>query len=170
MNQPMAKQEIQSWEKDGVASPLPDPSILGSVLTFLRLLWAMDHALQCSSKRIKRERGITGPQRLVLCLVGRFPSISSGRLADLLHLHPSTLTGILKRLEKKGLVNRSRDPRDRRRFLLGLTVKGHRIDRETEGTVEAAIRTCLDEFPQETIHAVRQVMTRLTQILEPGKT
>lgn len=151
-------------ENDSIG--LPSLPALGPVLSFLRLLWAVDHTLQRSSKRIRKERGVTGPQRLVVCLIGRFPSISSGKLADILHLHPSTLTGILKRLERKGLIDRCRDPRDGRRFLLGLTVRGHRIDVETEGTVEAAIQTCLQEFPPETIQAVRQVLARMTQVLE----
>ena len=49
-------------------------------------------------KRMEQRSGVTGPQRLVLRVVGLFPGISAGALARLLHVHPSTLTGVLHRL------------------------------------------------------------------------
>ena len=39
---------------------------LGAVLDFMRLLWAVDHALQSTSKRMESTFGLTGPQRLVV--------------------------------------------------------------------------------------------------------
>jgi len=42
----------------------------------------------------------TGPQRLVIRIIGRFPSIHARQLGDILHLHPSSLTAPLKRLER----------------------------------------------------------------------
>ena len=88
---------------------------LGPELEFLRLLWQVDHALQRRSKRMAKELGLTGPQRLVVRIVGRFPGLPAGELAELLHVHPSTLTGILARLERGGWIARRADPRDRRR-------------------------------------------------------
>src|SRR5439155_8811053 len=64
---------------------------LGAVLDFMRLLWAVDHSLQSASKRMEAAYGITGPQRLVVRIVGRFPGIAAGRVAEILHVHPSTL-------------------------------------------------------------------------------
>ncbi len=120
---------------------------LGEVLEFLRLIWALDHALQRASKRMERSLGVTGPQRLAMRIVGRFPGILAGQLAAILHLHPSTLTGILKRLERQGLLTRRRDPRDARRALLGLTAKGRRLEEAVvAGTVEAAVRSALAEL------------------------
>jgi len=128
---------------------------LGETLEFMRAIWAVDHALQRASKRMHATLGITGPQRLAMRIIGRFPGIPAGQLAEILHLHPSTLTGVLKRLERQGLVIRRSDPRDRRRALLGLTERGRRIERTAEGTVEAAVRRALDATPaQKTRHAV----------------
>jgi DNA-binding MarR family transcriptional regulator len=76
---------------------------LGAVLDFMRLLWAVDHALQSASKRMEANFGMTGPQRLVVRIVGRFPGTPAGRVSQILHVHPSTLTGILKRLEAEEL-------------------------------------------------------------------
>jgi hypothetical protein len=76
----------------------PVPRELPDVLQFMQLLWAIVHALQKTSKRMSAELGVTGPQRLVLRVVGLSPGISAGRLAAVLRLHPSALTGILQRL------------------------------------------------------------------------
>jgi DNA-binding MarR family transcriptional regulator len=92
---------------------------LGEVLEFLRLIWAVHHGLEKTSKKMDVRLGVTGPQRLVVRIVGRFPGIPAGRLAQILHVHPSTLTGVLKRLERRGFIERRPDPRDARRASLG---------------------------------------------------
>src|SRR5512140_3150962 len=120
---------------------------LGAVLDFMRLLWAVDHALQSASKRMEAIYGITGPQRLVVRIVGRFPGIAAGRVAEILHVHPSTLTGILKRLEARGMLQRRSDPRDARRALFGLTAKGRKLDTVRTGAVELAVRRVLAREP-----------------------
>jgi MarR family transcriptional regulator, organic hydroperoxide resistance regulator len=146
------------------ADPMPP---LGDVLDFMRLIWAMDHALERTSKRMEASIGLTGPQRLVLRIVGRFPGISAGRLAEILHLHPSTLTGVLQRLERQELIRRRADSRDRRRSLIGTTAKGRALDVETEGTVEAAVRSALRHFPPDVLSAAREVLRALTLALNP---
>src|SRR5207237_5168684 len=113
---------------------------LGAVLDFMRLLWALDHALQSASKRMESNFGMTGPQRLVMRIVGRFPGIAAGRVAQILHVHPSTLTGILKRLEARGLLQRRADPRDARRALFILTPRGRKLDPVRAGIVAQAGR------------------------------
>jgi len=113
---------------------------LGEVLSFMRALWAVDHGLQSVSKRMEDRLGVTGPQRLVLRMIGRFPKIAAGELAELLHVHPSTLTGVLKRLEKRDMLVRKPDPGDARRALFVLTARGRAADQTRSGTVEAAVR------------------------------
>jgi DNA-binding MarR family transcriptional regulator len=139
---------------------------LGESLEFMRLIWRLDHALQRASKRMHRSLGITGPQRLVIRIVGRFPGIPAGQLAQLLHIHPSTLTGVLKRLERRGLVARRRDPRDQRRALIGLTAAGRRLEAGLEGTIEGAVRGALDELPKAAIHHSTEVLRLLAARLD----
>src|ERR687888_5890 len=69
---------------------------LGPVLDFMQRLWAVAHELQSISKRMDAHLGVTGPQRLVVRILGRRPGLSAGELAAILHLHPSTLTGVLR--------------------------------------------------------------------------
>jgi MarR family transcriptional regulator, organic hydroperoxide resistance regulator len=128
---------------------------LGPVLEFMKQLWALDHGLQSASKRMESRFGITGPQRLVVRIVGRFPGISAGALAEILHVHPSTLTGVLRRLENRGMLLRRNDPKDARRALFGLTPRGRKMDTLRSGTVEQAVRHVLARLPEEAVAAAR---------------
>jgi len=138
---------------------------LGEVLDFMRLLWAVDHALQSNSKRMESSVGVTGPQRLVIRIVGRFPGISAGELADVLHIHPSTLTGILKRLEGRGIIERKPDSGDARRALFQLTAKGKDIDAQRNGTVEALVKKALTKMPERKVASARDVLAGLSEAL-----
>jgi MarR family transcriptional regulator, organic hydroperoxide resistance regulator len=145
----------------------PDPvPPLGDVLEFLRLIWAVHHGLEKTSKRMDVDLGITGPQRLVLRIVGRFPGIPAGKLAQILHVHPSTLTGILKRLEQRGFIERRADPRDGRRASLGLTARGRALDVDSAGTVEAAVSQALQTAGTTQIRAAGRVLRILADTLE----
>lgn len=138
---------------------------LGPVLDFMSALWALDHALQSASKRMEARLGVTAPQRLVVRIVGRFPEVSPGEVADILHLHPSTLTGILKRLEERNLLARRPDPVDARRSLLRLTPKGRAVDTMRTGTVETAVRRALRRLPATSVRAARDAALTLTEEL-----
>jgi DNA-binding MarR family transcriptional regulator len=138
---------------------------LGEVLEFMRLLWAVDHGLQSTSKRMESTLGLTGPQRLVVRLVGRFPGITAGTLAQILHVHPSTLTGVLKRLEKRGLLERKADPLDGRKALFALTEAGRTLDIPSEGTVESAVQRVLSRMSRTRILCTQDVLTALAQEL-----
>jgi DNA-binding MarR family transcriptional regulator len=135
---------------------------LGPVLRFMRALWALDHALQSASKRMEAALGVTAPQRLVVRIIGRFPGISAGEVSEILHLHPSTLTGILQRLGQRGLVVRRADPADARRVLLELTAKGRGVDELRSGTVEAAVRRTLRRLSPAAERTVREAAEALS--------
>jgi DNA-binding MarR family transcriptional regulator len=138
------------------STPEPDP-----VLEFLRLMWAVDHELHRVSKRMIGRLGLTAPQRLAVRFVGREPGLTPGRLAELLHLDPGTISGIVKRLESAGLVSRVRSGGDTRRMLLTLTTKGQALNRRRKGTVEAAVRRTLDGLPDADLAAASRLMRRL---------
>ncbi len=140
-------------------------SELGDVLEFMRVIWQLDHALQKTSKRMEKSLGVTGLQRLVIRIVGRFPGILAGQLAKLLHLHPSTLTGVLKRLEEQGLLQRGADPFDARRSLFRLTQKGRSFDVAAEGTVEACVARTLKDAPSSQLVAARALLSEIAERL-----
>lgn len=151
-------------DRAGQVADLPD------VLQFMQRLWAVVHGLERVSKRMTGDIGVTGPQRLVLRVVGLAPGVSAGDLAAVLHVHPSTLTGVLQRLAGQRLVARSFDPADRRRAVLRLTERGARVDAARQGTVEAAIARALEGIRERDRMATRRVLERLAAHLEPAAT
>jgi DNA-binding MarR family transcriptional regulator len=151
------------------ASPKKTVGKLEPTLEFLRLIWALDHNLHVSSKRMAGLHGITGPQRLVVRLIGQNPEVSGGELARVLHVHKSTITGIVQRLEAQGLVRRATDAVDARRIRLTLTAAGRRVCGPLPGTAEAAVRRVLAATDARSIETTRRVLERLAQELAGGK-
>ena len=139
---------------------------LPDVLAFMQGLWAVVHRMERLSKQMGAAGGVTGPQRLVLRLIGLFPGISAGDLATTLHLHPSTLTGVLRRLEAHAFLTRSIDPDDRRRAVFTLTRRGRQVSGGTRGTVEAAVTAALGDAPVAHQAATRGLLERLATALD----
>lgn len=135
-------------------------------LRFMRTLWRLVHGLDVRSKWMERNLGVTGPQRLVMRIVGQQPGIGASAIATELDMHPSTLTGIVARLEQRGLLARVVDPADRRRATFRLTPKGRKIDRERRGTVEAAVRRALARTGHDEVEFTEATLTRLVEELE----
>jgi DNA-binding MarR family transcriptional regulator len=135
------------------------------VLDFMRLMWSVDHELQRVSKRMMTSIGLTAPQRLAVRLIGQHPGLTLGTLAQLLHLHPGTVTGIVRRLEGNRLVTRTRNETDTRRVHLALTAAGQRINRRRKGTVEAAVRRGLDHTSRQDRASAARVLLLLAQEL-----
>ena len=146
--------------------PPRDDYPLGAALDFLRRLWRLNHALERLSSRMDRRLGVTAQQRLVIRCVGKYPGVTAGQLAGLLHIDPGTASATLKRLEEKRMIERRRDPRDKRRVALGLTARGRQIDRPIEGTVEEAADRMLGEITDAEAAGVAMTLERFTSLLE----
>ena len=134
---------------------------LGDVLEFLRALWGVNHGLESTSRRMKKRLGVTGPERMVVRLVGRYPRISAGQLARILLVHPSTLTGPLRRLVARSILTRSADATDGRLARFTLTAQGKAIDRVNGGTVEAAITRALASLAPSEVRAAKGALETL---------
>lgn len=131
----------------------------------MRVLLGLGHALEARSKRMQSTIGLTASQRLVVRIVGRYPGISAGELAQIMEVHASTLTGVLQRLEERSIVVRRGDPSDRRRALLQLSEEGGRIDALRTGTVEAAVRRAIGRCDDEKIAAAIEVLNSVCREL-----
>jgi len=132
----------------------------------MRVLWALDHALRSASKGMSSRLGVTGPQRLALRIVGREPGIAAGKLAQALHVHPSTLTGVLERLVRRKLIARKVDPADARRTVLSLTPRGEALDKIRAGTVEASVVRMLASQPRQRVAVSLEILSALVRELE----
>jgi DNA-binding MarR family transcriptional regulator len=136
----------------------------GSILTFLQVIWRLEHAVERASKRMEDTLGISGPQRFALRLIGHTPGLGAGELAGSMHLHPSTVTGMIQRLEIRGYVKRIAHPTDGRRMHLHLTPAGLRITR-ARPTIEHAVRATLSRCPAAKQRAATDLLDRFSREL-----
>lgn len=132
----------------------------------MQRLWDLTHALNVRSKKMARDLGVTGPQRIVIRTIGLMPGCSATEIAAALNMHPSTLTGILARLARDKLIEREVSSDDRRRSHLQLTAKGVRVDRERKGTAEAAIRRALTRADTGVVEATRHMLALMITELD----
>lgn len=128
-------------------------------------MWNLAHAVDVRSKRMARTLGVTGPQRLVIRMIGQAPELTASEIAATLGIHPSTLSGVLSRLESGGFLERVVDASDRRRARFKLTLSGRRIDALRKGTVEAAVRRALARADDATIAQTKLMLAILIEEL-----
>ncbi len=110
--------------------------------------------------------GITAQQRFVLRILGKMPGTTPGKLAELLHIDPGSVTALVKRLEARKLVARKPDPSDGRRSFMSLTVRGKKLDVPECVSVEEAVSNVLANSSPSELAASRRVLQRLVDALE----
>ena len=93
-------------------------------MEILKSLRRIIRAIDLNSKRLTKDFKITTPQLLCLLEIKSKQPVSATYVARQISLSPSTLVGILDRLESKGFVRRTRSESDRRAQLLTLTEEG----------------------------------------------
>jgi MarR family transcriptional regulator, organic hydroperoxide resistance regulator len=76
---------------------------------------------------------------------------------------PATLTGILDRLERRGLITRAARPGDRRAVLIELTEDGERTAAQVRHTLIAVEKRALAGVPATALDAARTVLRALTE-------
>jgi len=94
--------------------------VLASVRRIIR-------AIDLHSRFLVQNHGLTGPQLVLLQEVSRMADVTVGELATRASLSPPTVTAILDRLEKSGLVERKRSVEDRRRVHIAVTPAGKEL-------------------------------------------
>lgn len=145
---------------------IEDEFPLGVGLSFLRELWALNHALERSSKRMETLLGVTARQRIIIRILGKYPGISAGQLASLLRVNPGTLSAAIARLEARRWVTRRRDIQDQRRVTLTLTPKGQALGVPSQHTIENAVECALAETNTQERKTLSRFLRRLIQSLE----
>ena len=138
---------------------------LNETLQFMQGMWELVHALDVRSKRMIKSVGVTGPQRLVIRIIGQNPNQTASEIAEVLGKHPSTLTGVLARLQARNMITRTSDVEDRRRARFSLTAAGKKIDKLQKGTVEAAVRRAIGRSTEANLDHARDMFALLVEEL-----
>src|SRR5450432_63379 len=82
------------------------------------------------TKELARRAQLTGPQLTVVKILESIGDLSLSELSDKIRAQNSTVTGIIDRMEREGLVQRVRSTEDRRVVHIRLTDKGAKLARE----------------------------------------
>jgi DNA-binding MarR family transcriptional regulator len=108
-----------------------------------------------------RSFGITGPQMRALVAIMRFPGINQGALADRLDVEPITTCRMVDRLEQASLVERRRDPQDRRAWQLFLTEAAEPIAQELQAIGQTVLNESLQGVEPAARDAALSVLARI---------
>lgn len=92
-------------------------------------LYAAARLVMQAYRPLLDELGVTYPQYLVLLVLWEHDGLSVGEIGHRLHLNSATLTPLLKRLEKQGILRRRRRPTDDRTVENWLTAAGRKLQR-----------------------------------------
>ena len=118
------------------------------------------------SKKMSKQFGLTGPQSLVLRLLVKNGALSSADLSRQMYVTPSNITGIIDRLEKKGLVERIRKEGDRRVALINLTDSGQQLGITIPDPIEKKFINQLADLEPEHLQILAMAMNQILNLID----
>jgi DNA-binding MarR family transcriptional regulator len=107
--------------------------------------------------------GVTTAQWRAIAHVGHSPGLKQVELAERLDVEPITACRIVDRLEEAGLIERQRDPEDRRAWRLVLTDKAQPIYRRLGELAEEMAGEAFAGFSQGEFDAIRAKLARVRE-------
>ena len=111
---------------------------------------------------------LTVAQILALRALEKKPNIGLGELAEWLQVSNSTMSGIVERLVKAGLIIREHSEADRRTLTMRLTPKGEAKQQEAFGDHSLLVNRLsgLLEIPEKDLEHLLQVHQQILEILQ----
>jgi MarR family transcriptional regulator, 2-MHQ and catechol-resistance regulon repressor len=113
-----------------------------------------------------RKLDLTSPQFDVIATLGNTPGMTMGQLAEKTLVTKGTLTGIIDRLEKKGLVRREVPPENRRCFKIVLTPDGEQVFEEVFPAHIAYMKERFDLLSPEELEQTKAILNRIREIFD----
>ena len=120
-------------------------------------------AVQSGMQSIDATQGMSGSQLLALWQISAQPGLRVAELAEALHIHPSTASNLLDKIEVRGLVRRERSDADNRVVRLSLNDSGIDVDRDLPGPLQGRLRYALREVP---LPVLKGLVFGLTSVLD----
>ncbi|MGA9851485.1 MAG: MarR family transcriptional regulator [Gammaproteobacteria bacterium] len=140
----------------------PDRLAEDILLALRRIIRSMD----ISSRQLNSEHGLTTPQLICLQHLQDQGPLTTGMLARLVSLSPATVTGILDRLELRGLVTRERRPEDKRRVLVTVTPVGAAAAEAAPSHLAKRFTQALERLPEDERGEVLRVIQYLADLAD----
>ncbi|MBI5920712.1 MAG: MarR family transcriptional regulator [Betaproteobacteria bacterium] len=126
--------------------------------------------VQAGLKNLEGSVGVSGSQLWVLWQLSAQPGQRVKELAESLHMHPSTASNLLDKLEARGLVRRERRDLDNRVVRIYLAEAGARIVRTIPGPTKGELRHALRQVPEPVLAGLLKGVTAVLQIMDHSPT
>lgn len=115
-----------------------------------------------------RECGLTHAQFDIIATLGNTDGMSYKELGDKTLITKGTMTGVIERLEQKGLVERQRSLDDKRSWFIRLTPQGEQVFREVFPKVIARGGDVFANFSDDDFAALEKTLSGLKQVITAG--
>jgi len=145
-----------------MARPITRSVAISEIMQSLRQIF---RAIQDYSQEVSKEFGITGPQLWALKIISADGRLSLGQLTQKMYLHPSTVSGVVDRLEKKGYVSRDRDREDRRVVTVHLTPEGKKLVKQAPNPIQGKMVYGLRKLERRKLDSIYDSAQKLVQIM-----
>lgn len=144
-----------------LATPQPryDLQILQSLRQIIR-------AVDLHSQKLKVNFNITAPQLVCLLAIHNTGSLTATQIARSVHLSPSTVVGILDRLERSEFIRRTRDVDDRRQVNITLTSKGKKLANNAPSPLQDSLAEALRQLPEIEQTTIALSLKRIADLME----
>lgn len=137
-------------------------------LKSVRLLAECLQGFERFSGESVRRCGLTPAQFDIIATLGNTPGMSYKELGDRTLITKGTLTGVIERLEHKGLVLRQRSEEDKRSFFIRLTPEGERTFSQVFPVVVEQGRQLFAPYADTDFEALDQVLRKLKHLIADG--
>jgi MarR family transcriptional regulator, organic hydroperoxide resistance regulator len=123
-------------------------------------------AIQDYSHEVSHKFGITGPQLWALKTIFQNGGIPLGELSRKMYLHPSTISGVIDRLENKGYAVRDRSHSDRRVIMVRLTPEGESLVKRAPNPAQGRLIHGLNGLGENDLKTIYDSVRKLVEIME----
>jgi DNA-binding MarR family transcriptional regulator len=123
-------------------------------------------AIDLHSRLLLKKSGLTSPQLAALHAIRRLGPVTVGVVAREIHLGHATVTGILTRIEERGLVVRTRGSNDRRSVLVELTDEGRNILREAPSPLQECFHRELSRLHEWERTMILATLQRIASMMD----
>ena len=132
-----------------------------------RLLLQARESLMVRTRPGLREHGLSDQQWRVLRVLGEHGTVETGRVAREAYILGPSLTGVLARMERDGLVRRERDAEDQRRTVVEATAKGRKMVERLQDTVESHYRWLEQSLGKQKLSQLYELLDELIALEHP---
>jgi DNA-binding MarR family transcriptional regulator len=115
------------------------------------------------TKELAKRADLTGPQLTVVKLLEQVGDLSLSELSDKIRAQNSTVTGIIDRMEREGLVTRERSKEDRRVVHIRLTAKGQTLAKEIPVEPMEIFKGALESLSAQEMRDLMRIMTKVAK-------